>query len=910
MSLHRLSGGAGYQYLLRHTACGDAARAAGDGLVDYYARTGYPQGRWLGAGLVGLSADSPTPIRVGDVVSEEQLANLFGAGRHPVTGVPLGLRPQADSSRVVSGFDLTFTVPKSASVLWGLADEPTRAAVASAHHAAVVDVLGLIEDRALFTRMGAQGAMQVGTRGMLAAGFDHWDTRHGDPNLHTHVIIANRVQGPDGRWRTLDGRTLFLAAVAMSEMFDDVFADHLAARLPVRWAFRSRGAQRTPAHEITGLGEDLLAAFSTRSASITSELAGLSARFHADHGRAPTRTEVLKLRQQATLATRPEKTSHPLGELLSRWADTARQVTGRTPRQITAEVLARDPGRPVRSTQVGDEAVTRIATMVSQGLVERRATFTEWNMWAETARATRGLRMNSLKERVNLVERVVAQVKSQCVPLDQPPTPVPGKFRRRDGASVFTRAGEAKYAHPALLAAEQLLLTAHADATGPALRVATVDAGLHFRAPVRPTPSLSDGLAPDQVAAVREIAASGRRVDVLVGPAGSGKTTTLSALATLWQRVHGEDSVIGLAPSATAAHQLAAALGIPTENTAKWLHESHGPGAAHRAATLTELHDRRTQAVAAGNIAEVRRIGGTITALTHTQDTWHLRARQLLIVDEATLAGTLDLSRLVTQAQQAGAKVLLVGDHAQLGSVAAGGGFGMLARTGTPTQLHSLWRFTHQWEAQATRDLRTGNPAVIEDYRDHGRLHTGTPEAMTDAGLPELGQGPCRRPDLDPGRRRHRHRHRVEHPSPRRRPRHRCGHRAAGHPRRALRARPRPGRRRGHRGHPAQRPHPATGRRQPRPQRCPLDRHRHPPRRRPHRPAHHREQPRGAASGSLRGRARGPRVRDHHPPRSRHHRRYESHPGGSCHQPGSRLRGDDPRPRRQPRLPQRTRCNR
>ena len=54
MSLHRLSGGAGYQYLLRHTACGDAARAAGDGLVDYYARTGYPQGRWMGAGLVGL----------------------------------------------------------------------------------------------------------------------------------------------------------------------------------------------------------------------------------------------------------------------------------------------------------------------------------------------------------------------------------------------------------------------------------------------------------------------------------------------------------------------------------------------------------------------------------------------------------------------------------------------------------------------------------------------------------------------------------------------------------------------------------------------------------------------------------------------------------------------------------------
>jgi ATP-dependent exoDNAse (exonuclease V) alpha subunit len=216
----------------------------------------------------------------------------------------------------------------------------------------------------------------------------------------------------------------------------------------------------------------------------------------------------------------------------------------------------------------------------------------------------------------------------------------------------------------------------------------------------------------------------------LVGPAGSGKTTTLSALATLWQRVHGQDSVIGLAPSASAAHQLATALGIPTENTAKWLHESQGSGAEHRAATLTVLQDRRAQALAAGDIAELRRVGGTITALTATQATWQLRARQLLIVDEATLAGTLDLSHLVSQAQQAGAKVLLVGDHAQLGSVSAGGGFGMLARTGTPTQLHSLWRFTHPWEAQATRGLRTGDPTIIEDYLDQGRLHTGTPEAM------------------------------------------------------------------------------------------------------------------------------------------------------------------------------------
>lgn len=81
MSLHRLSGGAGYQYLLRHTACGDADRAISDGLVDYYARTGYPPGQWLGGGLAGLSVDSPSPISPGDVVSEDQLrCSSVGAG--------------------------------------------------------------------------------------------------------------------------------------------------------------------------------------------------------------------------------------------------------------------------------------------------------------------------------------------------------------------------------------------------------------------------------------------------------------------------------------------------------------------------------------------------------------------------------------------------------------------------------------------------------------------------------------------------------------------------------------------------------------------------------------------------------------------------------------------------------------
>jgi len=232
MSLARLSAGAGYQYLLRHTACGDASREAGTELTAYYAESGYPPGTWFGTGLAGLGL-STGDVTVGSTVTEGAMARVFGSGHDPVTDRPLGrayptyrtraqrvadavaLLPEGlrgaeretavaaiervESARrprvAVAGFDMTFTAPKSASVLWALADPVTQQAVLDAHHAAVRDVLSFVESRAVFTRVGARSCAQVPTRGMVAALFDHWDTRTGDPNLHTHVVIANGLAG-------------------------------------------------------------------------------------------------------------------------------------------------------------------------------------------------------------------------------------------------------------------------------------------------------------------------------------------------------------------------------------------------------------------------------------------------------------------------------------------------------------------------------------------------------------------------------------------------------------------------------------------------------------------------------------------------------------------------------------------
>src|SRR5665647_867376 len=214
MSMHKLVAGDGYAYLTRQVAAGDAGLEPGTSLTAYYEATGNPPGRWCGAGLAALGVEPAHRVRAGDRVTEEAMAAVFRDGNDPVTGEPLGrpyphfatepvrpdgaAQPGRRSRRAVVGFDLTFTAPKSVSVLWALADDATRATVYAAHRAALASTLRFVEQAVVHTRVGEAGRRQVSTRGMIAAAFDHWDTRAGDPNLHTHVVLANKVQGPDG----------------------------------------------------------------------------------------------------------------------------------------------------------------------------------------------------------------------------------------------------------------------------------------------------------------------------------------------------------------------------------------------------------------------------------------------------------------------------------------------------------------------------------------------------------------------------------------------------------------------------------------------------------------------------------------------------------------------------------------
>ncbi|WP_322785428.1 MobF family relaxase [Cellulosimicrobium cellulans] len=98
-------------------------------------------------------------------------------------------------------------MPKSVSVLWGLADATSQELIVAAHHDAVGQVLDFLEREVAATRTGHGGVAQFLVVGVAATAYDHWDSRANDPQLHTHVVISNKVKAAhDGKWRTLDSR--------------------------------------------------------------------------------------------------------------------------------------------------------------------------------------------------------------------------------------------------------------------------------------------------------------------------------------------------------------------------------------------------------------------------------------------------------------------------------------------------------------------------------------------------------------------------------------------------------------------------------------------------------------------------------------------------------------------------------
>src|SRR5699024_9834309 len=228
--------------------------------------------------------------------------------------------------------------------------------------------------------------------------------------------------------------------------------------------------------------------------------------------------------------------------------------------------------------------------------------------------------------------------------------------------------------------------------------------------------------------ATRGVLTSGRSLDAVIGPAGTGKTTTMSAISELWRERYGEASVVGLAPSAVAASVLGDELGANSENTSKWLFETT-VGAAWRAARVAERREALERMEAASHLSKkgqrsMEELRAKLAADYAEQARYTMRENQLIIVDEASMVSNDQLHQLNRQAEEAGAKVLLVGDPAQLEAVDAGGFLGHLDRHAEPHRLDQAWRFRNEWEREASLRLRTGDQQVLRTYEENDRLHT------------------------------------------------------------------------------------------------------------------------------------------------------------------------------------------
>jgi conjugative relaxase-like TrwC/TraI family protein len=245
-------------------------------------------GRWMGTGAEGLGLSGPVdPGGLGAVLS----------GRHPRSD-----RPLRRTETAVSGFDLTFAAPKSASLVFGLSNPATAAEATAAHSAAVDAAMGYMERRAVTVRRGSGDDRRVEPGdGVVAASFTHGASRALDPHLHTHVVVANVVHGADGRWSALDSRALFAHAAAAGALYDAHLRYELRARLGTEWSLRRSGG-----YELATVDAFALGAFSGRRAEIRGHLHGRAgpARARAvDAAGAPSRSQ----RAVAWAATRDEK---------------------------------------------------------------------------------------------------------------------------------------------------------------------------------------------------------------------------------------------------------------------------------------------------------------------------------------------------------------------------------------------------------------------------------------------------------------------------------------------------------------------------------------------------------------------------------------------------------------------------
>jgi conjugative relaxase-like TrwC/TraI family protein len=588
----------------------------------YLSGHGESPGRWYGAGASSLGLEGEASVAGFQAMFE---------GRHPDTGELLG-RPHGRNA--VPAFDLVLRPTKSVSILYGLGDPVTGRAVLAAHHAGLAEATAYL-DGPLGARRGHGGVQHVSGQGLLAVGFDHRTSREGDPLLHTHLVIANRVQGPDGRWTALDGRDLYRHRLAADAIYRATYQRQLVRTLGVEWTAADAYGNR----ELQGMPEALVRSFSKRTGQIDAELDRLVA---AGGERTP------RLVKWTVQATRKPKQHEAPDTLYGRWRAEAAE-RGHDPDTLVREVTDRTPDRDQNRTVSADVAGRLFDRLAGpDGLTATASTFARPEVLVALGAGLAGAGRTELEGLADrfLAERAVSVVADRALE-------------------------ERRWSTPDLLAVEQQLVTGAAGRMGEQAAVASHQA-------VREALAAHPTAGPDQQAMIRDLCQGGQGVALVVGRAGTGKTFALGIARHAWQ-LDGY-RLLAAAPTGIATMSLQGE-GFEDVATCDRL--------------LTDLERGREQ----------------------------LDAHTVLMVDEAGMVGSRKLTRLLEQAQQARAKVVLVGDDRQLAAIDAGGGFRALRLRLGASELTENRRQHQAWEREALDLIRSGLvEEAVAAYQAHDRV--------------------------------------------------------------------------------------------------------------------------------------------------------------------------------------------
>jgi conjugative relaxase-like TrwC/TraI family protein len=718
----------------------------------------------------GLPRDWPVEASVRAEIRTAIAREMFieTYGRDPIDARELSghvARISRQATTAVAGYDLTFSPVKSVSTLWAIAPRQISEVIEQCHRDAVADTLTWIEDNAAFTRRGRNGVAQVNTKGLIAAAFTHRDSRAGDPDLHTHVAVSNKVQALDGTWLALDGRAIYKNNVSASERYNTRLEALLIKRLGIRFAARDAPGRASETkhtiREIVGIDGDLPRHWSKRRTQIELRRAVLSASFQERHGRPPTTKEAGELGQQATLETRQAKHEpRSYAEQRTAWRAEANTVLGSEIALRGYLRAALQPGRlrSQRGVRLTAKRVQAIADEVLYGQLNpegrrvggvesQRAVWQENHIRAEAERRVRAanIRPADIDAAVDaVVKAALNPAMSMALDTRRPAggAATPRALQRTDGSSVYTVAGTRLYTSTAVVRAEKAILAAASQRGGRTLTDEQVDVALLESVANKVT------LNPGQVQLVRELATSGARVQLALAPAGTGKTTAMRVLASAWTASGG--NIIGLAPSAAAASVLREEIGAKTDTLAKLIadledaspHRFNGertwlnvPYAERVAAKQAGAHFDPTAKTWFAPGGERQVADGAPLARWRDWLTT-IGPDTLVVIDEAGMASTPDLDKAIAFVLGRGGSVRLVGDDQQLAAIGAGGVLRDIAAREGAVTLSQVMRFVHpsghphagapnHAEGAASLALRGGDPAALGYYLDQQRVHVG-----------------------------------------------------------------------------------------------------------------------------------------------------------------------------------------